>query len=172
MTPTTVHQAANVSWDSVGDQLVQIPGEHRRIHQGVFFSISRHTTLGLNATDKILFVTPAGGYAHLLFALRTSLEASFILTEAPTTSAAGTALTPINRNRNSSNTAQAVLTHTPTVSAAGTQLYEMHVGGSRQGGDDRGNNEWLLKPETAYLFTVTSEAAANDVTLFLDWYEA
>ncbi len=41
----------------------------------------------------------------------------------------------------------------------------------KQGGEERGTTEWILKPSTTYAIEVESEASSSEVMVEMDWYE-
>lgn len=146
--------------------------DHHEIHGGRAFVYCEQNTLGNEGTRDILLVTPnTTRWSHLTFGFRSSGEANFVFYEGTTTSDDGTAVTPMNRNRNSDHTAGMLVYHTPTVSAVGTQLCTRHFGAGRTPGEERGISEWVLRQNTKYLIRVTSEAASNDISSAFDWYE-
>jgi len=158
----------------MGSHPAYIEHTHEEIHEGKHF-VTTYAAVKNNAETIVLLLTTPDNtaVAHLLTKLRSSGEANFVLSENPTVSNVGTALTEINRNRNSANTAGVVVTHTPTTSDAGTVIYTEHQGsGQQRGADVRGDNEFVLKQNEQYLLTITSEAASNDLSVILDWYEA
>jgi hypothetical protein len=91
------------------------------------------------------------------------------------TGTGGTALTPINRNRNSDNATGLVITHTPTGGADGSVIWQDAPGAAGNPsqsapGTSQGRGELILKQNTIYLFRVDG---ANDdiITYNFDWYE-
>lgn len=151
--------------------LVITQSDHYEIHEGMSYVVSGQTTLGSSETLKILVTVPANILAHLIILMRSSGETNYVLYEGPTVSDAGSAATEINRNRASSNSASVVVTTAPTTSANGTQLFTAHWGASvRSGGDVRGE-EWILQEGIKYMILITSEAASNDISYELNWYE-
>lgn len=159
--------------DSVTNALETIDYAHHEIHAGNSFSYCENNTLGVSGVRNILFVTPdTTKWCHFLWNARATAETSVALYETTTTSNNGTGVTAYNHNRNSATNTGATLTHTPTITGDGTLLCVQHFGvGQRGGGETRAVHEWVLKQNTKYLIRVTSEAADNDVTLMLDWYE-
>lgn len=101
----------------------------------------------------------------------------FQLFETPTFSAAGSALTGVNKDRRSSNTSLAVYTHTPTVSVAGTALFPPILAGSL--GDKKAtlsgsgvSTEFILAPSTDYLIRSTNlDAGTQDMTVITNCIE-
>ena len=161
----------SVPMDSLIDARVTIDSGHNKIHAGKHFVVSGQATLASAAVQDILFTVPAGKYSHVLFTIRSTGEANSYLSENPTVSENGTLQPAINRNRVSANTSDISVHRSPTVSTPGTTLISYHFGsGQTSGGDARANNEWIFN-EGLYLLRITSEAANNDVSWIVDWYE-
>jgi hypothetical protein len=151
-----------------------IDAPHGEIHYGRHFVSSGQEVLGLAATKIFLITTPNSEvYTHITPPkLRSTGESNVAFYEEPTTSAAGSVVGMFNRNRNSDNVNASVLTVAPTVSNNGTKIFEQHIGSGQNGqGESRGESEFVLKPNTKYLIIITSEAASNDVSWVIDWYE-
>ena len=115
---------------------------------------------------------------------RSSGEANICIWEGRTWDTnTGTRHPVYNRNRNSANTTTLLEDSNGTFTAgnvnlnpdnptSGTCIYDEHFGsGQSRGGATTGRNEFILKQNTTYAITITSEAASNDVELILDWYE-
>lgn len=151
---------------------------HRELHAGDSYAVFSSGAGGEGAQSNIQITTPNGSiWSHIVPSARSSTEANFKLWESPTLSG-GTAMTIINRNRNSTNTSLTAGSLNPVISGhasivtSGTLLIEEHFGaGKNNPGASRGTTEWLLKSGTNYLFTITSEAASSDIDLELNWYE-
>jgi hypothetical protein len=91
------------------------------------------------------------------------------LTEGISASADGTAMTEVNRNRNSSTTATTVVTHTPTSPTGGTALYAHTYAAAVE---FEKTDELVLKQNTKYQLTVADlSSAENRINVMLDWYE-
>lgn len=168
------HTGGSAPIDNSSKAVKIITHGHHEIHEGNNYSVCDAVTLAnINDTRDILIVTPNSSVeAHLVFEVRASKETNVVLYEGTTTSADGTGLTEVNRNRNSAKTATVVVTHTPTVDTTGNQLCIRHFGsGQKSGGESRDVNEWILKTNTKYLLRTTTEAAANDISTDLNWYE-
>lgn len=85
--------------------------------------------------------------------------------EAPTVTATGTPITPINRNRNSPNTPDTSIFLTPTVSG-GLEIYSSFVhevgGGAHiQGGDAEMKGLLVFKDNTDYTFEIDNDGATT-----------
>lgn len=87
----------------------------------------------------------------------------------------GTALTAINKNRNSLTTSQSAALLNPTVTNFGTMiLSQILIGGSgkKAGGSQTGSSDLILKPLTTYLFRITNVNGTDHVAeMNLEWIE-
>lgn len=144
------------------------------VHDGVAFnfsfvgSISGVTYLLGRTNGKTVHLL---GY-HLVAATNAVLVEFF---EAPTVTNDGTAQTVVARNRNNPSVAALSVFSGSTVSADGTLLNTSKVfasgqGANRVGGDTTIPIEWLLKPNTDYIFKLTP-AATTEVTADFTWVE-
>lgn len=151
---------------------------HARVHNGVAFACELfQANLGAGASLNMLLKPPAGEVPpHVLPGFASTGEARLFLYEGPTTSADGTALPRVNRNRLSANNANLEVFSGPTVSDDGELLTQLLVGGggffTPAGGEIDFSQEFILAPGTDYLLRLTNEAAsAQDTLLKLYWYE-
>jgi len=80
----------------------------------------------------------------------------------------GTIWTPIQQDRNSSNTSAVVVVHTPTVNAATANLLQQRMSG-KAGGHQ--NLQFILKQNTNYLFRFISLVDDNEGSFVLEWDE-
>ena len=87
----------------------------------------------------------------------------------------GTAITALNKNRNSLTTSQSAALSNPTVTTLGTPiLSQILIGGEgkKAGGGDVGSSDLILKPLTTYLFRLTNiNGTAHAAEIVLEWYE-
>lgn len=97
--------------------------------------------------------------------------------EEPTFSAAGTAMTVLNKNRNSSIASGTTVTHTPTLTDDGTPFPPAFVAGG-SGGNAAGAQstaflgEIIFKANTNYLFRLINKSGqAATMMGRLEWYE-
>lgn len=164
--------------DGVAGALVVQGMVHRMIHRGLLFETSHvDESVADNGVVEILITTAAGQSAHMRFTAAAGGDARVALFENPTVSDAGTGISEVNRNRNSSNTADTAVTHTPTTSDDGTQLMDhLLPGGSgffaTGGGAESSFEEYILKASEQYLFRVTNiSGAAQPVGVALTFYE-
>lgn len=148
---------------------------HAMVHRGQFFSVSKTATLAAAATLDILLTTPnTDTVAHMTAEITTDTLCTGALYEGTTVSDAGTAMTEINNNRNSTTTATVVATHTPTVTGAGTALLVQNIGAGglqRIGGSAANRHEYMLKKNTKYLFRVTAASNDTNCDIAIYWYE-
>lgn len=145
---------------------------HYLIQQGVYFLGQDYVTgLGNGATRDVLVITPAAKVVHARFSFST-LGGTYVLFEAPTTTANGTAITIRNRNRSSATTATTTMFFTPTVTATGTQLVAVPLQ-STQKADTifTTDDEIILAANTKYLIRFTSAAGSNISSTVINFYE-
>lgn len=172
MTKGITHPFRN---DSTHSQ-TSIDYEHHEVHEGDHFLYADGVTLNSSASQVYLITTPnTTKYCHLVLSFASGLGATFVLYEG--SDRTGTAAQTIyNCNRNSATTA------TTTVhkgvsggSTDGTVIRTYYLGsastGVRAGGLGRGLEEIVLKKNTKYQFTATSQANSNNIFVELSWYE-
>jgi len=131
-----------------------------------------------DAKNDVLFVTNSTNYVHVWYDYDASGKAEFCLHKDVTVSAAGAAITSVNRNQRNSTDALCVVTHTPSVSSEGTELTTRLVTGTvTQSGKTAGGGsglfgEFILEQSATYLFRctdLTSDTA--DCMIALSWCE-
>ena len=83
----------------------------------------------------------------------------------------GTAVTPLNNNRNSLNTSVATIIKDPTSVTTGTKISGYLAGSNRNSGVNSREKEIILKQNTVYLFKFTSTSNSNTITFCGEWYE-
>jgi len=169
-------------FDGYTHAVTTITSDHRQVHDGMVFHITNRVASLANAGEHdILVDVPAFTYPHIraaIFSLSDSpcdIEAY----EGTTTSADGSALTALNRNRNSTKTSSTTFYTGPTITGAGTQIHDRYVpdaGG--QGSNQIGvitptfGEEWILKPSTKYLLRLTNNSGgAITLSYEIIWYE-
>lgn len=160
--------------DRLSQGVVTTAFDHHKDHDGKAFVVTGQVTLNNNGTVDLMVVTPdSSEWAHMLHLFRSTGEANLAITHTPTVTNVGTLLEYANRNQNSANVAATLVYQDPTLSAIGTALpYVAHFGsGQKEGGEERGNDEFVLKRDTTYVYRVTSEANGNDISWKMRWYE-
>lgn len=179
--------------DPVSGNAIAIENSHATIHSGDSFSCHYNQTVSdINDRSIIAFKTPNTlRFIHAIFFAFASTAADAYIYEAPTiTDNTGASLTVFNRRRPSTTETTVIRTNTnPDEVGAmffteitmgdvtgGTELtHKPLVEGQGQkavGGEDRGTEEWILKPNTLYAFEIKSSTALDNVHLLeIDFYE-
>ena len=160
--------------DTRSSNLGTIDVEHKRIHNGESYYHRDFVDLASSASRQFILTTPDTAMrVHIVFEFEFESETSVVVTEGVSTSGDGTAITELNRDRNSANTATLILTHTPTSPTGGTVIGQSQKGdGKKAGGLTRGSDELILKQNTKYLVDITNESAGASLTNWVfDWYE-
>ena len=165
--------------DSATDVLEVIDYVHHEIHDGNHFYIQGYVTMGTTTTPlRIKLVTPdSAKRAHFVFRVESSGITSMTLDEDATGGmTGGTAIVPLNNDRNSTTASGMVLTSGVTAATSyvtridndkwGAAGFKSNIGGG--GGRE---DELILKENTTYLRTFTSFADANIIQFRASWYE-
>lgn len=163
--------------DSSGRQ-VGIDIVHNYVHGGSHFVWS-HTDSDVDiAGPKYVRITAPDTAirVHLIIEVDIGVSGGLVeLYENPTITAAGTAGTPYNSNRNSVGAATATVFYDTTTSADGTMLDSRILGSSggaaRFGGEASTRNEWVLKQNEDYLVKFTASADNTGYSISFSWYE-
>ena len=174
--------ATNSAWRETFDRatyaLNTVDYAHHEIHAGSSFVAHHVQEVANGGTINVTIKTPnTTKWAHLLWLVGTELESELRFYEGSTVAAAtGGTITPKNRNRNSASTSTCVVMGTPTVGTVGDLLFADHLGGgsasARFGGENRGEQEWVLKQNTTYTVQLVNMTTSNNyMAVALDWYE-
>jgi len=160
------------------DATVGIDYAHHEIHEGNSYTIC-DTLACNNTTVKWMIITPnTPTYCHLLFDLSCTGEALYLVT-GDADRDIGTPLSVLNRKRvGVPNVAGLTASRTPSggTTDGGTVLFSKRSGitglGSKniEGSVGRDSNEWILKPNTKYIISITTYTDSH-ATCKLDWYE-
>jgi len=157
-----------------------IDSDHAYIHDGLFYTVAQRATLATGATAKFTFLTPAAGYIHYrpvnIATSADKLTVNFY--EGSSGNSGGSALTPVNRNRNSNRATGVVFKSGVTVTTNGTKFSEAYIagatgtGGTRTGAQLSASNEWVLKPSTIYTWEYINGSSGDNVVFSeFQWYE-
>lgn len=190
-----------VEIDPINWGLHTISSDHHEIHEGSSFTAYYTVTTAATDTHRsgLYIKTPAEDSntkrCHMIVSFAASTAATFSICEAPTIAAnVGTHTSVIyNWFRDSTKTSGCYNNATVRVAGYYTTLTEaqiaadgtwatgtvirsepMRVGDSPKpaGGTGRGQEEYILKANTAYVFLLTNTAAsANTHFILCDWYE-
>ena len=147
------------------------------IHAGRHWTYSSIDTAVASAgVVEILIRVPVGTLAHIHFTGAVSVDMKGELFEAPTTTADGTPLTPVARNRNSITAPNTLLFGAPTVTVDGTLLTVIFMPGgsgkSSAGGTGESVDEGIL-PAGDYLTRVTNLTNTSNTIaqVSFEWHE-
>jgi hypothetical protein len=146
--------------------------EGRAFAAGVLRSFSNKLPAGQSIDIAIAFasgVTPAIS----IFGLCAGDAEGYLYEGAVVTG--GTAVTAVNKNRDSANTSQSAILVGPTVTSLGTMILgQILIGGSgkKAGGGDLGSSDLILNDLTTYLFRLTNiNGTSHAAEIILEWYE-
>lgn len=157
--------------------------DHKYIHQGKAFSVRGNTgSVAAAGTYYVTFQTPVVGLSKYVHLRPTSFAATANTTlleihEGSAVTNLGSAVTPINLNRNSTKTSKMVVYVGSTTVTDGTQITQAVTGsaatGVSMGGGSGTIAERVLKPGTTYTlkFTVVGATTASTAYYELFWYE-
>lgn len=148
----------------------------QRIHEGITWLASDIEVALADATSiKLLIRTPADLEVHMAIGFAVVGDFTYQFFEAPTTSADGAALTPVNRNRRFGTSSNTLVFRDPTVSANGTLLRELAFPGGQRNNATLGGGsgtEWILKPSTDYLIDLLNlSGSASLASVEVNYYE-
>lgn len=167
-----------VSLDEITRALITLDYVHHEVHEGVMYSTTDTVAANTTTVKWQIHTANTTKYAHLVFNLSCTGEATFLVTEGSDRTD-GTALEEVNRRRvGVPNVAETIVTRTPT---GGSTDGALTIFSTRSGitgvaakaiesGAARAENEWILKPNTKYVISITTYADVY-VTCKLDWYE-
>jgi hypothetical protein len=156
--------------------LETIDYSHHEIHSGDHYFVSINKEIPNGGTFNLAFTTPnTTSWAHMLFGVSSELEVEIICYEGVTSFTGGTAITPLNNDRNSANTSGITdMVSDTTVTLGSPIILKTSVLGSGRdaGGEARGDNEMILKQNTKYYLLITNQAvgASNETNINLSFY--
>ena len=164
--------------DAATNSLLTIDYEHHEIHSGSHFFLSNYQTV--NNGDTVDFQITTGDttrWIHLTYGYENTQQLILNVYEGATVTTNGTAVAPVNNNRNSTKVSTiSRFQRNGTVTAAGTLLYSYSSGlagnatTSRSGSNER-SNELILKQNTTYRFRFQSLGNGNIFSYSANWYE-
>lgn len=177
-----------ITIDDATRAIVTIEYEHYQIHAGSSFKSDINTddlkNEGNNDALHISFTTPdTVRWAHIVIYGWASGAADLSIVEAPTGGVVGgNNLAIFNRNRNSSTISALIstddttanqVTQDATAPTGGTEIHHWKLGAGKNkiGGDNRGNEEFILNQNTTYSLRLASTVAAIRAQLTIEWYE-
>jgi hypothetical protein len=167
--------------DNLAKCLISQGPEHYMVHEGRAYYLTHYfSDIDTDGYGRIRLVTHAEYYLHAVFFCFGTVGLLMSVYEDTTfTHNASNAIVSVNRNRPLAATMTGVLQeacHTPDGSGNGTAIVEnvpVGAGGNavqRGAGQGRDQNEFILKPDTAYLISAQSLADNNKVNIGIDYY--
>ena len=149
---------------------------HWEMHKGRHFYFTETNTIASSGTREYLITTAdTARRLHFTFSVDGKYITSVDLFKG-TGKTAGTPITPINNDHDSTNASGATWTHTPTGTGDGTNVFTQAFGDGTNplqasGGAINQNDEMILSRNTKYLLRITSGTNSNVVNTHLRWYE-
>ena len=167
--------------DVATDDIVTIEFEHHAIHEGNSYGYAEAIDLTLSYVYDIQITTPnTTKWTHFTYNFSVENETDWYFYENVDIITAGAAITPQNRDRNSSNDSTLtikVITNTTTVNAnldtavaGATILAHGMTGDKKTGGEANGRHEIILKQNEDYSLRFIATVAGY-ISFHLDWYE-
>lgn len=160
---------ANITYQD--DAVVIIQNLTRRIWDGHLFEVSQVVTKQDNEEQTFLVKVDSDYNLHIDGTIISEAGTEFYIYEAPTTTANGTLVTPINTNRSSTNTLNSLLYGTPTVTSNGTLLRTVLAPGTNQSAAFSEQPGFIFKYGTDYLVRIVSRGNNNDIGINMFMYE-
>jgi len=167
------------SVDGATESLKVIDPDRAITHEGYAFTVSDSVAADTTTVQWQIATADSLKYPHMVFVLSATGEATFLVTEGSDRDD-GTALNEVNRRRvGTPNVAETVVTRAPTGGSTDGDIVLLNIrngivglgGKSVEGGEKRGENEFILAPNTKYIISITTYAA-NYATCKLNWFEA
>lgn len=148
---------------------------HQKIHEGEVFMASWYDgTVTASANMDTLITVPASTLAHMRAFCGATGATELIIYESTTASSAGSTVTALNTNRNSSKTAGVTVTKNPTLTNTGTAVFlTVNPGGyGVMAGDLPFGGGEVVLPAGKYLVRQTNiTASAIKASTAIQWYE-
>lgn len=156
--------------------------EHNEVHTGSHYFLGGVQDLSINNVLDFTWLMPnTTKWTHWSWQIETEAETAFYVYEtAVVTNALANALTPLNSNRNSTNTSGTTLKYEvqsnltaangDTDVTGATLLLSGICGAGRTGGDAQRGHEIVLKQNTLYCLRAVATAAGY-INFNMQWYE-
>ena len=171
--------------DSMTNTIQTIDYAHHEVHEGDSFVGGYAMATAVAAALIVAWKTPAGTKRiHVVPEWITESKAHVSFLEGCTwNTGTGSALTPINRNRGSANESIVLgdstgafvankMVKDPTGLAGGTAIGANYTWSEKKvGSSARSVAEFVLKPDTLYAFSHTSDDGNKGAIIRLSWYE-
>lgn len=168
----------HIRMDASTETLQSIDYVHHEVHSGSFFQAGMNYTLANGDVATFVIETPTDGkQMHISWALNAIADGTTAILEDVTSHDGVTNPTPLNHNRNSSNTSSATIYKGMTdanliTPVGGTQIIGGYQDIGKGGTISRGiEEEFILKENSKYLFRYTNGVTANHIIWRFYWYE-
>jgi hypothetical protein len=168
-------------WDAPSGASIFIDSAHHEIHEGKTFSVEGSSTVTSGQIVEFILKTPdTTEWTHLTFDYSSNVaDFAFIAYEGVTVLTTGsTAITPLNMDRNSSNTSSlGIWRSSGTATTSSTIVYGPYTIGAsgnpqqRLGGTQSHQSEKILKQNTWYVFRFTNGTTTQVINFRANWYE-
>lgn len=134
------------------------------INHGILYGVGSYNASVSNGANIDLLITPNGNPIHTAMQIAGGGDCVLSLYEGTTYSAAGTAITPLNLNRSSSNLSDVSASVSPTITDVGTLIYQLYAAGGTGGNASGGHADFqrgILKSGETYLFRLTNTSGGT-----------
>lgn len=159
--------------DEATGTILNMSFSHWLTHEGQAYILTGQAE-GLDNGEvfNLTVITPDSAQRmRMLFSAEGELGIHVRVYEGATVNATGTPVTPINRERNSSNTSNSTCREGDTFASLGTLLWQWHSGGRKVAGNARESEEIVLLQDSTYILQIESHADNNVVSGLANWYE-
>jgi hypothetical protein len=161
-------------WTSDEGSLISLDYYHQKVHEGDLYHVNivNPVVLGNNDTLSVFITTSSStDYTHFRSQITATNTVTYQLYEGATKNAAGTSVTPNNKDRNSVNTTTTTIAYNGTVTANGVLLAQKRITVGIEAGTGVFGTEWVFKPSTTYYMLITANAGSNHANVSLEWYQ-
>ena len=157
-----------------------IDKDHWDIHKGIMWQISESRASIDDSPGALYLITTGKNELHFAVGASISAQECVIeIFETPTTSAAGAAVTPVNKNRSRVKRSLvrplvSVITYDPTVTGTGTLLGVTHAPATTGGGGGSTIDQtyqYVFATNSVYLLRVRSESGVGTAYINMAFYE-
>lgn len=162
--------------DPSSGALVVVDGDIASVHAGTFFTSNfGGLAVASAASLELLVRVAASTEMHLHIGAASEATARVLLFENTTSSADGSAVARLNRNRTSAATSSTLVFSGPTITGDGDPLLNTLMpggsGGNASGTAGTSAFEWILDAGDHLIRFTNEDAAAKDMTIQLNWDE-
>ena len=173
--------ARTVRIDASTHAMEVIDYEHHEIHGGSHFFVRGWADVPINNVFDVQFTTPnTTKWSHFTFQIDVESETEWFIYENVTITTPGTAITPINNNRNSgtasTNTVRSIANtsvanaNADTAVAGATLLANAVIGAGKTAGVVAREREIIFRQGEDYCFRALANTAGY-ISFRMSWYE-